>query len=136
MPMRRTLTLLCLLSAGCATAGGVTEAGSTLTLTRPDGSPVVCTKPPASWLDSQEGVGVAAAVPDLVQLLTATAKPDSKTLATVVRDAPTQEALAVLDYRLCLEYGGGTLSRDIYTQWLLDLRPRAYKSVKGLEGNG
>ncbi|MCG6956365.1 MAG: hypothetical protein LJF04_10295 [Gemmatimonadetes bacterium] len=134
MRTRRTITLLCLLSAGCATAGASTEAGSTLTLTRPDGSPVVCTKPPSAWLDSQEGVGVASAVPDLVQLLTATSKPGSKTLDTVVRDAPTKEALAVLDYRLCLEYGDGTLTRDIYTQWLLDLRPQAYQAVKGLAG--
>jgi hypothetical protein len=134
MPIRRTLTLLCLVSAGCATAGVDTEAGSTLTLNRPDGSPVVCTKPPSTWLDSQEGVGVAAAVPDLVQLLTTSSKPDSKTLDTIVRDAPTKEALAVLDYRLCLEYGSGTLTRDVYTQWLLDLRPRAYKAVTGLAG--
>jgi hypothetical protein len=133
MRMHRTLALLCLLCAGCATAGTDTEAGSTITLSRPDGSPAVCSKPPSAWLDSQEGVGVAAAVPDLVELLTGTSTKDSKKLDTVVRDAPTKEALGVLDYRLCLEYANGTLGRDVYTEWLLDLRPRAYKAALGLQ---
>jgi len=135
MSMRPTLTLFWLLSAGCATAGAGTEAGSTITLSRPDGAPVVCTKPPAGWLDSQEGVGVAAAIPDLVQLLTAQSTADSRALDAIVRDAPTTEALGVLDYRLCLEYGNGTLTRDVYSRWLLDLRPQAYEAVKGLGGS-
>lgn len=136
MRMRPLLTILCLLSTGCATAGAGTDPGSTLMLKRPDGAPVVCTKPPEQWLDAQEGVGVAAAVPDLVQLLTTSSTSDARKLDAVVRDAPTPAAFAVLDYRLCLEYGNGTLTRDLYVQWLLDLRPRAYKAMKGLTGSG
>ena len=134
MRMRPTFTLFCLLSAGCAAAGAGAGVGSTVTLSRPDGAPVVCTKPPQSWLDSQEGVGVASAIPDLVQLLTAQSTADARALDAIMRDAPTTEALGVLDYRLCLEYGDGTLTRDVDSRWLLDLRPRAYKAVKGLEG--
>jgi hypothetical protein len=166
----RSLALLCLVSAGCATAGADSDAPSTLALTRPDGVSAVCTRPPEAWLDSPAGVGVAAAVPDIVQSLVSssgqgteasqtaaqggppsggppgggppaggppTGSPQkasaSKTgdlLDAVVRTAPNRRALEVLDYRLCLAYGKGILSRDVYVHWLLDLRPQAFKAAR------
>lgn len=172
-----SLALLCLVSASCATVGANPDEPTTLSLTRPDGGSVVCTRPPEAWLDSQGGVGVAAALPTIVQdLVTAgggtartTVKPsgggppaggagtgDSSSrgadasratpgaskaatgatgksgdlLDAVVQSAPNPQALNVLDYRLCLAYGKGILSRDVYVQWLLDVRPRAFKAVR------
>jgi hypothetical protein len=176
----RSLALLCLVSAGCATTGD-SGGPSTLALTRPDGATAVCTRPPAEWLDSPAGVGVAAAVPDIVQRLVSSsgqgtdlskAAPEggppgggppgggppgggppgggpptgnpqkgaaSKTgdlLDAVVRTAPNRRALNVLDYRLCLAYGKGILSRDVYVYWLLDLRPQAFEAVRNTQDSG
>lgn len=60
---------------------------------------------------------------------------DGDLLDKVIRSAPSPHALDVLDYRLCLAYGKGVLSRDTYVYWLLDLRPRAFKAVPP-EGQG
>lgn len=150
--MRMRLTpassFLCLVSAGCATMGPAADATSTLSLTRPDGVIAVCTRPPAPWLDSTDGVGVAGAVPDIIQhLVSSPAKspttdeagaksvaPQGDLMDAVVRSAPTARALDVLDYRICLEYGKGIVSRDAYVHWLLDVRPLAFKAVGGARG--
>ena len=134
MRMPPMLALTCLLAAGCATAPVATGGGSIVTPTRPDGTPVVCMRPPQALLDSQEGIGVAAGLPDLVQALVSSSGHNADNVGAVLRDAPTTTALDVLDYRLCLEYGKGTLSRDVYTEWLLDLRPRAYRDVHAPTG--
>lgn len=176
----RSSALLCLVAAGCATAGGDASGPSTLALTRPDGGSVVCTRPPEAWLDSQGGVGVAAALPDIVQQLVGgggkaagaaagpsqggappqdtaaggapptgmppsrsapsisqgTEKKSGDVLDAVVQTAPNPQALDVLNYRLCLAYGKGILSRDVYVHWLLDLRPRAFAAVRHRQGDG
>ena len=171
----RSLALLCLVSAGCATAGD-SGGPSTLALKRPDGASAVCTRPPEAWLDSPAGVGVAAAVPDIVQRLVSssgqgtnlsqgtsqggppgggppgggppgggppsgspqkeTASKTGDLLDAVVRTAPNRRALDVLDYRLCLAYGKGILSRDVYVYWLLDLRPQAFEAVRNTKDAG
>ncbi|MCG6988870.1 MAG: hypothetical protein LJF06_11910 [Gemmatimonadetes bacterium] len=166
----RSLVLLCLVSAGCASAGD-SSGPSTLALKRPDGVSAVCTRPPEAWLDSPAGVGVAAAVPTIVQSLVSssgqgtdlsqgtaqggppggappgggppTGSPQkgaaSKTgdlLEAVVQTAPNTRALDVLDYRLCLAYGKGILTRDVYVYWLLDLRPQAFDAVRNAKDGG
>jgi hypothetical protein len=171
----RSLALLCLVSAGCASAGD-SSGPYTLALKRPDGGSAVCTRPPEAWLDSPAGVGVAAAVPTIVQSLVSssgqgtdlsqgtapggppgggppggvppgggppTGSPQkgaaSKTgelLDAVVQTAPNTRALDVLDYRLCLAYGKGILTRDAYVYWLLDLRPQAFDAVRNAKDSG
>jgi hypothetical protein len=152
-----SLTSLCMVSAACATAGANADMPTTLSFTRPDGGAAVCTRPPKPWLSSPAGVGVATSMPDIIQRLIAAApkaaggtqEPDASqqkgpptrgpqagaagsgdVLDAVLKTAPTPKGLDVLDYRVCLEYGKGTLSRDAYVHWLLDLRPQAYRSAR------
>lgn len=102
---------------------------SVIRRTRPDGEVVSCRHPPAAWFDTDDAVGMAAAFPDLVQAMESSESVDEK-VDRVLEAVDSLKTLEVLDYRLCLEYGSGTLSEHAHEEWVGTVYPRAVESLE------
>lgn len=90
---------------------------------RRDGIEVECRPPARELLGSEHGIDVSVAIPDIVQQLLAPGGTDTQRAVFILRRVRNADALTVLEYRLCLEYGSGTLTPRAYTRWLEQVAP-------------
>lgn len=123
---RLALGCVCLALAGCMVPEARPE---TVTHTRADGEVVSCNRPAPALMTTEQAQGLSAAFPDIIQELGASGNEQDK-IGDLLARAPTPDLLDVLDYRVCLAYGEGELTKEAWTAWQETIQPALDRRVR------